>query len=505
MIAAECVPFAKTGGLADVVGVLPRFLQSMGHQVIVVMPFYSLIDRDRYRIKPFLAPMGVWMGDSEEWCSVHSTDETGFPVYFVEADKYFERYGIYHDAGFNDYQDNPLRFAFLARAGLQLCRDIGFKPDVVHAHDWHTALAPAYLKIWHWNDPVLGGAASLLTIHNIAYQGVYPASHYPYLGLQRGNFTSEKFEDHGRVNFLKGGIVYADVVNTVSPSYANETRTPELGYGLAPYLNNKGEDYVGILNGVEYEQWNPAVDPLIPARFSPEDLSGKAVCKSELQKRFWLDPEAEVPLFGVVSRMVAQKGLDILAQCIEDVLRNMRVQFVILGSGEPGLENYFALLPSRFPGKVAVYIGYHNQISHWIEAGADFFVMPSIYEPCGLNQMYSLKYGTLPIVRATGGLEDTVIQYDESIGIGTGFKFQDATPTALYYAIGWAVSTYYDRWEDMSRMIQLAMKQDFSWTNSAQAYEQLYQRAIRKRSGVGAAKNAAQTAKNAAKKPIIYE
>jgi starch synthase len=305
-------------------------------------------------------------------------------------------------------------------------------------------------QIWHWNDPILGDAASVLTIHNIAYQGVYDASHYNYLGLQPGNFVSEKFEDHGRINFMKGGIVYADVVNTVSPTYADETRTPELGYGLAPYLNNKGKDYVGILNGVEYEMWDPAVDPLIPAQYNAADLSGKARCKRELQQRFWLDLSPDVPLFGVVSRMVSQKGLDLLARCIEDVLRDMRIQFIILGSGDPELENFYAMLPSRFPGRVGAYIGYHNQIAHWIEAGSDFFVMPSIYEPCGLNQMYSLKYGTLPVVRATGGLDDTVIQYDEATGNGTGFKFQEASPGALYYAIGWAVSTYYDRKEDMA-------------------------------------------------------
>jgi starch synthase len=477
-IASECTPYAKTGGLADVVGVLPRFLRNLGHKVIVVIPLYASIYRARYNIKPAHSPMSVWMGDSEEWCAVYLSEDTGFPVYFIESSKYFERWGIYHDAAFKDYQDNPRRFGYLTRAGLQLCKDLGFKPDIVHSHDWHTALAPAYLKIWHWNDLVLGNAASVLTIHNIAYQGIYGAEHYEYLGLQWINFTSEKFEAHGQISFLKGGIVYADMVNTVSPTYADETRTPELGFGLAPYLNNKGANYLGILNGVEYEQWDPATDELLPANFTVVDLSGKAICKRKLQERFLLEVDPAIPVVGVVSRLVSQKGLDLLAKSIDAILQNMRVQFVVLGSGDPGLESFFGDLPKRYPGRVGSYIGFHNENAHWIEAGADFFVMPSIYEPCGMNQMYSLKYGTLPIVRATGGLDDTVEQYDEVTGEGTGFKFKDANPTAVYYAIGWAVSTYFDRPKHMQKMIRSAMAKNFSWEKSALSYLKVYKRAM---------------------------
>jgi starch synthase len=485
MIAAECAPFAKTGGLADVVGVLPRLLQDAGHRVMVVMPRYALIDGFRYNLRPVLSPMGVWMGNTQEWCSVQLSESMGFPVYFVESRKFFDRPGLYHDDSFNDYQDNPRRFAFLTRAGLQLCKDLAFKPDIVHVHDWHTAPGAAYLKIWDWNDPILGRAASVLTIHNIAYQGVYDAAHYPYLGLQLGNFTAEKFEDHGRVNFLKGGIFYADMLNTVSPTYARETRTPELGYGLAPYLNNRGGNYVGILNGVDYQEWNPATDALIPARFQMDNLTGKEICKAELQARFGLQVDPSIPIFGVVSRFVEQKGLDLLAGTLDGILATMRVQFVVLGSGEKSLERYYGGLPGRFPGRVGSYIGYHNELAHWIEAGADFFVMPSRYEPCGLNQMYSLKYGTLPVVRATGGLEDTVEQYDERSGTGTGFKFIDANPTAVYYAIGWAVSTFYDRKQHIGRMVQRAMSQDFSWQKSSALYERLYARAIQNKQRSG--------------------
>jgi starch synthase len=477
-VAAECVPFAKTGGLADVVGALPKYLTALGHDVIVVMPRYASIDGDRHGLRWFHGPMGVWMGDDQEWCAVQTAERDGVPIYFVDSARYFARPGLYHDADFNDYLDNPRRFGFLTRAGLQLCKDIGFAPDVVHAHDWHTALAPAYLKIWDWNDPTLGGAASLLTIHNVAYQGKYPASHLSYLGLQPGNFTPGKFEDHGAINLLKGGIVYADMVNTVSPNYARETRTPELGCGLAPYLNDKGEDYVGILNGCDYEQWNPETDRAIPARYSRADLSGKASCKRELQRRFHLEVDAGIPIIGAVSRLVDQKGLHLLAATIEAIVRDMRVQFVLVGSGDKGLEAFYGGLPARYRGRIGSHIGYSEELAHWIEAGSDFLIMPSIFEPCGLNQMYSLKYGTLPIVRATGGLDDTVQQYDEATGDGTGFKFWEASPQAVYYAVGWAVSTYYDRPQHVRRMIQAAMAQDYSWERSASEYVKAYERAI---------------------------
>lgn len=479
MIASECVPFAKTGGLADVVGALPGALKALGHDVIVIMPKYRDIDTQKYNLQRYLSPLGVWMGDSEEWCTVHSaTNADAVPVYFIESDKYFDRAGLYHDAEFNDFLDNPRRFGFLARAALQFCRDIRFYPDIIHAHDWQAALAPAYLKIWHWNDPLLGNAASVLTIHNIGYQGVYDAKDYNYLGLQTGNFTSDKFEDHGRMNFLKGGIHYADLVNTVSPTYADETRTPKYAQGLAPYLNDKGKNYVGILNGIDYTQWNPAVDQLIPARYSVDDLTGKAVCKRTLQKRLGLEVNPGIPLVGVVSRMADQKGLDILADALEDIIKDMHVQFVILGSGNKWLERFYGDLPGRFPGQIGSHIGYSNELAHWIEAGSDFFIMPSRYEPCGLNQIYSLKYGTLPIVRGTGGLEDTVEQYDETDGSGTGFKFWEPSPKAIYYIVGWAVSTYYDRPAHLQQMIARAMQENFSWQESARSYEVAYQQAI---------------------------
>ncbi len=480
MAAAECIPFAKTGGLADVVGSLPIALKKLGHDVRIVMPKYSFIDCEKFNILPYIKIMGVWMGNALEWCIVHKTIiNDDIPVYFIEFNLYFERSGIYHDENFNDYLDNPRRFGFLSRAALQLCHEIDFKPDIVHSNDWQTALIPAYLKIWHWNDPLLGSSASVLTIHNIAYQGIYPKSHYEYLGLREENFTQEKFECFGAVNFLKGGIYYADALNTVSPTYARETKSPDGGNGLAPYLNNRGSDYCGILNGVDYLKWDPEIDPYTSKNYSINDLSGKAICKRELQNEMKLEENTDIPIFGVISRFVLQKGLHLLAESIVKIIENMVVQFVILGTGDKNLEKFFRDMAIRYPGNVGVYIGYNNELAHLIEAGSDFFLMPSIYEPCGLNQIYSLKYGTLPVVRATGGLEDTVDNYNEETGEGTGFKFYEASSHAVYYTVGWAVSTYYDRKEHMKKMIKSAMSRHFSWNDSTAEYVKLYYKAIK--------------------------
>lgn len=479
MISSECVPYAKTGGLADVVGALPQALRALGHEVITIMPRYGMIQGAKHGLKRHFDTLGVWMGNTQEWCAVDRADNKGVPTYFIESDKYFARTGLYHDHDYSDYADNPHRFGFLSRAGLQLCRDLKFKPDIVHLHDWQSALAAAYLKIWHWDDPVLNDAASVLSIHNLAYQGKYSRDCYEYLGLQWGNFTADKFEDFGSVNFLKGGLRYCDMIHTVSPTYAEETRTPEAGHGMAPILNDRADSYRGILNGVDYSEWNPEVDPLIPAHYSLDRMEGKAHNKTALQERLGLEVLPDIPVFGIVSRLASQKGLDLLAACIERILNAMRVQFVILGSGDKGLESFYSALPSRFPGRVGCHIGYSNELAHLIEAGSDFFLMPSLYEPCGLNQLYSLRYGTLPVVRATGGLNDTVEQYDEQTGEGTGFKFYAATADAIYYSVGWAVSTYYDRPQHMEKLIHNAMSRDFSWERSAKEYVSMYEQAQR--------------------------
>ena len=484
-IASECAPFCKTGGLADVVGSLPKALKKLGANPIIVIPKYSINNYYGQTPERVLHSMGVWMGNCIEWCAVDKVKLNGdIPVYLIEFDKYFNREGLYHDNNFKDYGDNARRFSFLTRAGLQLCKDIGYKPDIVHSHDWQSSLAGAYLKIWHWDDPILGQAASILTIHNCAYQGVYPKEDYYYAGLQEANFTEDKFESFGAFNMLKGGIYFSDIVNTVSPTYAREISSPFGGFGMAPYLSNKGDRFLGILNGVDYDEWNPETDKLIPSNYSSTNLKGKIECKLALQKEMLLEQKYEIPIIGVVSRFVHQKGLDLLAEAIEGIINNMIVQFAILGAGEKYLEEFYYKLPAKYPGKIGSYIGYSNKLAHMIEAGSDFFIMPSLYEPCGLNQIYSLKYGTLPIVRATGGLDDTVEQYDEATGDGTGFKFYEASARAIYYTVGWAVSTFYDRKDHLKKMIKNAMAKDFSWEKSAKEYIKAYEKAIAIKKGM---------------------
>ncbi len=479
MISSEMAPFIKTGGLADVVGSLPIQLKKMGHDVRIAIPKYSTIDFSNYQVETIVEPMGVWMGNTQEWCKVIKTEtQEQVPVYLLEHNHYYNRWGLYHGSDMSDYLDNARRFGFLNRAALQLCKDIRFSPDIVHVHDWQSALAPAYLKIWDFSDPILAEAASFLTIHNAAYQGFYPKKDYDYLGLGWQNFTPEKFESYNQINFLKGGIHYADVVNTVSPSYAEEISSPFGGYGLAPYLANKGDSFLGILNGVDYNIWSPEIDKLLPVNYGINNMLGKKKCKLELQKIMNLDQDENIALIGTIGRFVDQKGFHLLSEIVREVILSMKAQLVILGTGDNGLESNFGSLPCSFPGKVGSYIGFNNDMAHLIQAGCDFFVMPSLYEPCGLNQMYSLKYGTLPIVRATGGLDDTVRNYHESTGEGTGFKFKAPSPKALYNTIGWAISTYYDRPLHMSKMIESAMSQDFSWHHSAKQYVQAYHLAI---------------------------
>ena len=420
------------------------------------------------------------MGGTKVWCEVLEGNLGGVPVYFIEHENFFGRAGIYDD-GKNEFADNPARFGFFSRAVFQLCQDLKWQPDILHANDWPTALIPAYLKTKEMHNPFFAGTASLFTIHNIAYQGIFPRDSYGFLDLNESDFSEAKFECWGKMNFTKGAIFYADAINTVSPTHAQEILTSEGGQGIAQYLERRREDVCGILNGADYDHWHPEEDQHIPARYFPEDLTGKAICKAELQKEFCLDQNPKIPIVGIVSRFVHQKGLDLLVPTIGAMVNNMKVQFVFLGNGEKWMEDFFGGLPARFSGKIGAWIGYNEKKAHLIEAGSDFFLMPSLYEPCGLNQIYSLKYGTLPIVRETGGLADTVEQYNEQDGSGTGFRFHAADSNAVYYAVGWAVSTYYDRPHHIGVMRNRAMKKHFSWLDSAKQYEAIYEKALARR------------------------
>lgn len=481
MVASECAPFVKVGGLGDVVAGLSKALTALGHEVRVCVPLYAAIDRVRHGLR-FERTACVHMGRGEEnWVGFHAgTLDGNVPVWFVDHARFFQRTGVYDDAG-REYQDNAFRFGLLCKAAMQACKDTGWTPDVMHTHDWPAAALPALLKTWDRVLSPLSGTASVLTIHNIGYQGVYHASVMNYLGVGWEHFTADKFEDHGRVNLLKAGVHFADAITTVSPTHAHEVRTPEGGMGLAPYINARAADFFGILNGCDYEHWNPATDPFLPTRYTPRKMAGKAICKVALQHRFGLEPSTAMPVFGIVSRFAPQKGFSLLLDALPRALHAMTIQVVALGNGDRHTEDFFNWLGRNFPGRVGVYIGFHNELSHLIEAGSDFFLMPSRYEPCGLNQIYSLKYGTLPVVRATGGLDDTVENYDQPTGEGTGFKFWDATSQALYNTIGWAVSTWYDRPEHIAQLRQHAMAQDFSWAKSAERYVEVYQHAVTKR------------------------
>lgn len=481
MIASECVPFIKTGGLADVVGALPDNFAKNGHDLSVIIPLYSKIDKQKHKIKPYMQNLCTKRGDEEFWFSVSLSEKSGVKFFFIEYEKYFHRYGLYNDEDFNDYQDNPERFSFFCKAALQFLKDAAIKPDILHAHDWQASLALAYLKTAFLDSSFFENTAGLLTIHNIAYQGKYNHDKFEKLGIPWNFFNSNIFEDFNGINILKAGIYFADIVTTVSPTYAKETLHTDISYGMSHYLYLKGENYTGILNGVDYNIWNPEKDKYLESKYSVKKIEDKNLCKKALQKKVGLKEDASIPLFGIIGRLASQKGLDLFSEAIIPIFENMNVQIVILGSGEKNLEYFYGTLPRRYNKRAASFIGYNEKLAHMIEAGSDFFIMPSRFEPCGLNQIYSLKYGTLPIVRATGGLEDTVEQYNEKTGKGTGFKFYDLTPSSLYYTVGWAVSTWYDRPSHIKKMRKQAMKMNFSWKKSSDQYIDLYKKALTKK------------------------
>ncbi|MFA6195509.1 MAG: glycogen/starch synthase [Sulfurimonas sp.] len=478
MVASEVVPFAKTGGLADVVGALPKALKALGHDVRVVMPRYYVVDKNSFQALD--GALGVDMGrDGEAWGLVLEgvLPNTDIPIYFIEHEGFFGRSGLY-DAGEDAYSDNPERFIFFSKSALQLCKKIGFQPDIIHANDWHTAVIPLLLNVL--NDDFFHNTASILSIHNLQHQGRFSKDVMEVLGIGWGNYNTYELEDFGGVNLLKGGIVHADAITTVSPKYSQEIRSYEYDWGLKDVLNAHAYKLHGILNGVDYEEWSPKNDHYIAKKYSAKSLSGKKVCKAELQKFFNLPVREDVPLFGFVGRLAEQKGLSLIAAEIWNLLE-MDVQIVLLGAGEKWAEGFFSHVSDVKRDKFGCYIGYRNDLAHQIEAGCDFFLMPSLFEPCGLNQIYSLSYGTLPIVRATGGLDDTIENFNPHANTGTGFKFYDATPHAFYHTVVWAVDTWYNNKDAIKALIQNAMKKHFGWDDTAKVYESVYNEALQQK------------------------
>jgi starch synthase len=480
MVAPEVVPFSKVGGLADVAGALPLELRNMGHDVRVICPKFSFIPT-KAGWKSYPDPLHVYLGNEVRFAKIWETTlpDHQTPTYLIEYDEFFDVPTVYSD-DYRDYEREGYRFAFFSRAAIDLCNYLDWTPDVIHCHDWTTGLIPAHLNTRELARPI-GRAASVLTIHNLQFQGIYSADVLNFSGLPMSLFRADGMECYGRVNYMKGAIYHSQKVTTVSPTYAAEIQTPEHGFGLHNTLRFKASDLIGVVNGVDLSEWSPQTDKHIPVPFSSDDLSGKAQAKRALQDCFALNPEPDYPVFSVVSRMFGQKGLDVLLHTVPRVLESMHVQFAVIGSGDAQLETGFRELAARYPGRFGTYIGYSNERAHLAYAGGDFLLMPSRFEPCGLSQMYSMAYGTLPVVRSTGGLVDTVQQYEEGKGIGTGFKFDFLNTDALYYTIGWACATYFDRPDELRQLQRNAMMQDFSWKNPAKQYEDIYRWAYQAR------------------------
>ena len=470
--ASECVPFSKTGGLADVVGALPKALAELGHKVTVFVPKYrqTRLDNPKTLIRSVTVPYD----DQYRFCSVVDGGVlNGVQFYFIDYPPFFDREALY-GTSLGDYHDNAERFMLFCRAVIEATKVLGV-PDVFHCHDWQSALIPVLLRSLYEDDPAFRDVPTVFTIHNIGYQGLFPPDTLPLLMLPWDLFTLTKLEFYGKVNFLKGALVYSDYITTVSRKYSLEIQTSEYGFGLEGVLRARSGVVTGILNGVDYNEWNPDKDKFTVAKFSPADLAGKALCKRDLLKEFSVNPESKLPVIGIVSRFAAQKGFDLISQ-IADRLAREDVIVVALGSGDKEYEDLFRRLNKQFPQKFALKVAYDNALAHKIEAGADMFLMPSRYEPCGLNQIYSLKYGTVPVVRATGGLDDTIENFDANTGRGTGFKFHEYSGEALLETIRRAVQVYQDQ-KAWAQLMKNGMAKDFSWTASAREYVKVYERA----------------------------
>jgi starch synthase len=468
---SEMVPYAKTGGLADVAGSLPKALAALGHQVDCFLPYYGQIDPKKFDITP-ITRLSVPLGSSTLTATLDMTClSPGVHVHLVGNDHFFHRDHLYGDEH-GDYPDNAERFGFFCSAVLEALQHLDRQPEVFHINDWQTALIPVYMKAYE--DPQLPRIPTIFTIHNLAYQGTFSREVLPLLGLGPEYFTMDTLEFWGEVNLMKGGLVFATVLNTVSEQYSREIQTKEYGYGLEGVLRQRKDDLFGILNGLDYHEWNPSTDPEIPARYDATSWKRKAQNKDALQKEVGLPPSPNIPLIGMITRLADQKGLDILSDALDHLL-GLDLQLVLLGTGDPRYHQLFQDVGSTHPDKISVSLRFDPRLARTIYAASDLFLMPSRYEPCGLGQMISMRYGTIPIVRRTGGLADTVVDFDGHHG--NGFSFQEYDATALIATVERALDIYcnQDQW---ASLIRTAMAADFSWERSAQQYIELYQLAV---------------------------
>jgi len=483
LVASEVAPFSKTGGLADVTGSLPRALHKLGIDALVITPFYRCVRDNVERLGLELhregAEIRVPMGDWESGGAILRSElpDSAVPVYLLDSPGYYDRVGLYNrPQDGSEHEDNSERFIFLCRGALELCLELGIAPDVFHCHDWQTGPLPVYLKTLYRDR--LPDTASLFTVHNIEYQGIFWHGDMKLTGLDSALFNWRMLEYYGNLSFLKAGLVGGDVLTTVSKKYAEEIQTDEYGAGLEGVVRERADDLFGIVNGVDYGVWNPETDQAIPVNYSQDDLCGKAACKQALQEEFGLPQRDDVPLVGMISRLVGQKGFDLLATAMPELMTK-EIQFAILGTGEARYHEFLSGLRAKYPDKVGVMLSFSEQAAHRVEAGSDMFLMPSRYEPCGLNQLYSLKYGTVPIVRATGGLADTVIDYGQSKGSNreaNGFVFERYAKGALLDAVNRALKLYANS-EEWHKLRLAGMPQDWSWDRSAREYCEAYKRA----------------------------
>ena len=474
-VSSEGLPYSKTGGLADVVEGLPRALKALGHEVAIVLPRYH----GNKVASVLVSSVTTALGDKLRFPAIaEAAPVNGLRYFFVDDPQFFDRAQLYGDKS-GDYVDNAERFAEFSRVAIEVMKRV-WLPDVVHCHDWQSALVPVLLRTQHAADPVVRSLPVILTIHNLGYQGLFPQTALRAIGVPQTLFTMDTLEFYGKVNYLKGGLIFADYLTTVSRRYAKEIQTPEFGWGLEGVIRNRADRLVGILNGVDYGAWSPESDALIAQNYSVHNLEGKKACKKDLLAAFRLPADNfERPVIGIVSRFADQKGFDLIVEIVPELMKE-NLALVVLGTGQPDYEKLFKGLADKYSDRVGVKIGYDNTLAHKIEAGADIFLMPSRYEPCGLNQIYSLRYGTVPVVRATGGLDDTIQNFSAKTQHGTGFKFEEYDGEPLLASIRAALKSYRD--PKVWGVLQAnGMAKDYSWKASAPAYVTLYEAAKRAR------------------------